>query len=223
MGFPDRHRPRRITGHPHAQGPGHRRDRGEDIGTVARQPVAHEAPIGHPGDENVPRSDAVVVLQLVHQPDQEGHIVDVAAIRGRCATPVGPAPVVTVGVDHQQVVGISNGVEARQAALREPGTPPPCKLSTSPTGSPAGTCKGRFGPCRQIERCRRCLERWPPTHAAHRIRPRISPPHRATTTARMPCRQITGGASPKARRYRASDCGANGCVAHTALSVIRAG
>ena len=95
-GWPPTHAAR----HTHAQRARYWRDRGEDIGAVAGQPVGHEAPVGHTSDERMPGGNAVVVLQLARQPNQEPDVVDMVAVRRRRPPAIGPALVITVGVDH---------------------------------------------------------------------------------------------------------------------------
>lgn len=131
--FEHRHRPRRITCHTHTQRARHRRDRGEDIGTVTRQPVGHEATVGHAGGEDVPGSDVEVVHQLCGQRDQEPNVVEMTAIRRR-RPPVGPAFVVAVRIDNQQVGGVGNSVEIGESLLSGSGAATTVQADHQPGG-----------------------------------------------------------------------------------------
>jgi hypothetical protein len=70
----------------------------------------------------VPGVDVVVVLQLARQGDQEPDVVDVVTVGGRRPAPVGPALVVSVGIGHQQLMGVGDAVEVGQPPL--PGSAP---------------------------------------------------------------------------------------------------
>ena len=112
-----------LHGNAEPERPRDRSDGGEDVCTRTRQPVGHECARRHSGGEHPAGVDAEVLREPIGQRDEEAHIVDTLTVGHRSATPVGPAEVDAVGIDHDEPVLISDGVVVRHRRLSATGHP----------------------------------------------------------------------------------------------------
>src|SRR5262249_55386373 len=94
------------------------------------------APVGHAGREDVAGDNAEVALQLASQHDQKPDVIDMTAVRRRSSSPVGPALVVAVGIDHQQVLDVGNGIEVSETLLPDSGAPDTVQVKPHNEGRP---------------------------------------------------------------------------------------
>ena len=104
----------------------HRRDGGEQVGGLGRQPVAEDAAVRHARGEDPRPIERVRLGQLVDQPADELHVVDRLALGGkrrRLATVV-PVPVDPLRVDDQEPLAAGRGIEPepRRAGRVAPAT-----------------------------------------------------------------------------------------------------